>query len=114
QALVSGRQLGMVAAPGPASVREHEDALDVVHERCGFGEVCRAGAVLNLQPITLADNAARSAGDFGHDVGPKAMHDLVERAGHWGERSEFFDQPVAPGNGVPAFDRLAISIDRPG
>ena len=41
------RQLGVIAPPGAASVGEHEDALDVIHERRGLGEVGGAGAVLD-------------------------------------------------------------------
>ena len=47
QAPVPRRELGVIAAPGAARVREDEDALVVIHEGGGLGEVGGAGAVLD-------------------------------------------------------------------
>lgn len=48
----------MIAPPRAARIGEHEDPLDVVHERRGLGEVGRTGAVFDHQPIALAHDAA--------------------------------------------------------
>ena len=48
-AAVPGREFGVIAAPRAAGVREHQDALLVVHEGLRLGEVGRAGAVLDDQ-----------------------------------------------------------------
>ena len=108
------RQLGVVAAPRAARFREDEDALGVIHEGRGLGEVGRAGAVLDHQPVALADDAARAAGHLGDHVGAEALDDLVERAGNGRERGELLDQAVAAGDGLAALDRLAVAIDGPG
>ena len=44
-------KLGVIGTPGAASVGEHEDAFDVVHERLGFAKIGGAGAVLDGQAI---------------------------------------------------------------
>src|SRR5882672_6573338 len=113
QATVPGRQFGVVAAAGPASVRENEDALDVIHERRGLGEVRRASSVINRQPIILTDNAARATGNLGDHVRAEPLNDLVERTRHGWQRGEFFDQSVTARNGFTAFDRLAVTVDGP-
>ena len=114
QAAIPCRQLGMVAPARAARVGEHEDALDVIHERRGLGEVGRAGTGFDQQPIALADDAARAAGHFGDHVGTEALDDLVQRARHRRQRGELLDQAVAARDGLPALDRLAVAIDRPG
>ena len=114
QAAVPGRELGMIGAPGAAGVREDEDALGIVHEGGGFGEVRRAGPVLDHQPVSLADHAARASRHLRHHLGSEPLHDLVERAGDRRERGELFDQAVAAGDRFAALDRLAVAIDGPG
>src|SRR5579875_1231881 len=104
----------MIAAPGAAGVAEDEDAFGVIHEGGGLGEIRRGGAVLDEQPVALADDAARAACDFGDQIGAESLDDLVERAGYGRERSELLDQPVAACDGLAALDRLAIAIDGPG
>ena len=101
----------MIAAPGAARLREHEDALVVVHERLRLGEVSRTGAVLDKEPLALAHDAARAACHLGHHVGSEALDDLVERAMHRRQRSKLLDQPIAARDRFAAFDGLAIAID---
>ena len=79
----------MVASPRAAGVAEDEDALGVIHEGGGLGEIGRGGAVLDHQPIALADDAARAAGDLGDHVGAEALDDLVERARTGGSEASF-------------------------
>ena len=67
-----------------------------------------------MQPIALADDAARAAGHLGDHVGAEALDDLVERAGHGRQRGELLDQAVAARDGLAALDRLAVAIDGPG
>ena len=43
----------------------------------------------------------------------EALHDLVEGARHRGQGGELLDQPVAAGDGLAAFDRLAVANDGP-
>ena len=79
----------------PPASRKDQDALHIVHEGLGLGEVRRAGAVLDDEQrrvAGLADDAARAAGDFGHHVRPEALHDLVERAVDGCERRQMLDQ----------------------
>src|SRR5690348_14366638 len=104
----------MIAAPGSTRVAEDENALGVIHEGGGLSEVRRGGAVFDEQPIALADDASRAAGDFGDHVGAEALNDLVERAGYGREGSELLDQPIAASDRLAAFDRLAVAIDGPG
>ena len=98
----------------PPASREDEDALDVIHEGSGLGEIGRAGAVLDHQPIALANDAARAAGHLGDHVRAEALNDLVERARHRRQRGELLDQTVAARDGFTALDRLAVAIDGPG
>ena len=114
QTPVPGRQFGMVAAPRTTGVREHQNALDVIHERCGLDEVRRAGTALDHETVTLANDPPRASGDFSDDIGPETLNDLVERAGHRRKRSQFLDQTVASRDGIPALDRLAVATDRAG
>ena len=58
QAAILCRQLGMVAPARAARVGEHEDTLDVIHERRGLGEVGRTGTGFDQQTSALADDAA--------------------------------------------------------
>ena len=41
----------MVAASGAAGIAENEDALVVIHEGLGLGEIGGAGAVLDHKPV---------------------------------------------------------------
>jgi hypothetical protein len=52
----------VVASPRAAGIAEDEDALDIIHEGSGLGEIGRGSAALNHQPIALANDAARAAG----------------------------------------------------
>ena len=82
QPLVPGGEIGMVAAAGAAGIGKHENALLVIHEGLCLGEVGRAGAVLDAEPIALAHDPPRAAGHLRHYLGAEALHDLVERALH--------------------------------
>src|SRR3546814_6404446 len=62
----------------------------------------------------LADDAARSAGHLGDNVGAEALDDLVKRAGNRGLRRQRFDQAIPASDGLATLDRLAIAIYRPG
>ena len=117
QAAVLGRQFRMVGAPGAAGVREHENALGVVHERLRLGEIGRTGAVLDSEAIDavragLADDPARAARHLGHQVGAEALNDLVERAMDRRQRRQLLDQAVAAGDRLAALHGLAVAIDR--
>jgi hypothetical protein len=85
-ALVLASQIGVIAAPGAAGVGEDKDALLVVHEGGGLGEIGRRRAVLDAEPVAAlagtADDAARAAGHFGDKIGAEAVQDLVEGTLH--------------------------------
>ena len=66
------------------------------------------GAGLNNKPrgmpLALAHDAARPAGDLGHEVGAETLDDLVERTRHGRQRGQPFDQRIgdaAPPRGIP-------------
>src|SRR2546429_533444 len=104
----------MVAPARAARVGEHEDTLDVIHERGGLGEVCGARTGFDQQPIALVDDPARAAGYLGDHIRPKSLDDLVERAGHRRKRRELLDEAVAAYNGPTAFDRRGRAYRRAG
>ena len=110
------REFGVVAAPGAAGVAEHQHTLAIIHERLGLGEIGRTGAILHDQPVdghaALANDPARAASDLGHGVSAEMLDDLVERAGDRRQAGEACDHLVAPRHGLPAFDWLAVAIDR--
>jgi hypothetical protein len=110
---VLGPEIGMVGAPGAARVREHQDALLVLHERLGLGEIGGDGAALDRKAVALAHDAPRASGNLRHLVCAEALHDLVERALHRRQRRELLDQAVAAFNGLTALHRLAVAHDRP-
>jgi hypothetical protein len=82
QPAVPRGQFGVVTAPGAASLRKDQDALQVIHEGGGLGEVGGGRAVLDDEAVTLAHHAARASGHFGDEVCAEALDDLVERAGN--------------------------------
>ena len=53
QALVSSRQLGVIAAPGAAGVGKYQNPFLVVHERGGFRKIGRSRAIFHDQPIAV-------------------------------------------------------------
>ena len=114
QPAVPRRQFGVVAAPGAARLRKDQDALQVIHEGGGLGEVGGGRAVLDDEAVTLAHHAARASGHFGDEVRAEALDDLVERAGNGRQRSQPLDQLIAAGDGLAALDGLAVSEDGPG
>ena len=102
----------MIGAAGASGVGEHQDPLAVVHERLRFGQVGRPRTVLDAEPVPLAHDPPRPAGDLGDQVGAETLHDLVERALHGGQRGQPLDQSVAALDGIPALHGLAIAVDR--
>ena len=48
-ALIAGAEIGVIAAPGAAGIREDEDALVVIHESRCLGEIRRSGPGLDAQ-----------------------------------------------------------------
>ena len=100
-ALVPAAKIGVIAAPGAAGVGEHQDALLVIHESGGLGKIRRGGAGLDAKTIMALDDAPRTPGDLGDEIGAEAVQDLVERALHRRQCCQMLDHPVA------AFDRLA-------
>ena len=63
QPLIAGTEVGVITAPRPAGVAEHEDALVVVLERLRLGEIGRPGPTLHGEApvagtIHLGDNAS--------------------------------------------------------
>jgi hypothetical protein len=65
------RQFRVIGSSGAAGLREHEDALDVVHEGLRLAEIRGARAVLDDEAVDavrsgLADDAPRAAGQADH------------------------------------------------
>src|ERR1700761_2220979 len=104
----------MVRTSGTTGITEDKDALGIIHERSGLGEIGRGGAVLKDETAALTDNAARPSRDLGDHLRAEPLDNLVERARHGRERGKLLDQAVAALDGFPAFDRLPVSVDRPG
>ena len=50
-ALVATAAIGVIAAPGAAGIGEDQDALVVIHEGGGLGEIRRSGAGLDAKPV---------------------------------------------------------------
>src|SRR3546814_8033734 len=99
---------------------EDEDGLGVILKGVGLVQRCRRGTVLDRKAdcaivIAPRNNAARTPGDFGHNVRPEMLDDLVERAGNGRKRREPFDHSVAATHGLAIDDRVAVLVvDRPG
>ena len=111
------REIGMVAAPGAARIREDQDALRVIHEGLRLGEIRPAGAVLDREAVDaagrcLSDDAPGAAGHLRHHLRAEALHDLIERAMDGRQRRQFLDQPVAARDRLAAQDRLAVAAHR--
>ena len=66
----------------------------------------------DMAAAALADDTTRAARDLRHRVGAEMLDDLVERAGDRRQAGEACDHLVAPRHGLPAFDWLAVAIDR--
>ncbi len=115
QPLVFRREFGVIAAPRATGIREHEDALLVIHEGRGLGKIGRRCTVLDGQtrrcPVALAHDPARAARDLRHHIRAEALDDLIERPRHGGKRTQLLQHLVAPRYGFAAFDRLTIAED---
>ena len=59
-ALIAGAEIGVIAAPGAAGIREDEDALVVIHEGRGLGEIRRSGPGLDAEPVARVSRCAAS------------------------------------------------------
>ena len=94
-------EIGVIAAPGAAGIGEDQDALVVIHEGGGLGEIGRGRTGLDTEAVAAPDDAPRTAGDLGDEIGAETMQDLVEGALHRRQCRQMLDHPVA------AFDRLA-------
>jgi len=87
----------------------------VIHKTLGLGEIGRARAVLDGKPVDtvaagLLDDAPRAAGHLGDGVGAKVMDDLVKGTADRRQRRKPLDHLVAPANGLPALNRIAIFV----
>ena len=60
QAPVLRREFGVIAAPGAAGVGKDQDALGVIHEGLGLGEIGRTGAVLDDEAVDPSDPVLRT------------------------------------------------------
>src|SRR4051794_8070768 len=49
-ALIAGTEIGVIAAPGAAGIREDQDALVVIHEGRCLGEIRRSWPGLDAEP----------------------------------------------------------------
>ena len=81
-ALVLAGEIGVIAASGAAGVGEDEDALVVIHKGGGLGKIRRSRAGFDTEPVVAPDDAPRTSGDFGDEIGAEAVQDLIERALH--------------------------------
>src|SRR3546814_11237060 len=74
QPTVPRRKLGVIAAARAACLGEDEDALLVIHESAGLGEIGRTRTGFDHEAVApavgagLAADAARSAGHLGHQL----------------------------------------------
>ena len=113
QALVLRPEIGVIAAPRAAGIREDQDALLVIHEGGGFREVGRARPGFDHEArrmtLALAHDAARPARHLGHEIGAEALDDLVKRPRHRRQACQMLDQRIAPARGLAAFHRLAVA-----
>ncbi len=118
QAPVLRRELCMVRATGAARIGKHQDALHVVHEGGGLGEVGATRPALHRKAIDavrapLPHDPARAAGDLGDCLRAEVLHDGVERPRHGIERGEPLSQSVASRHRLAAEHRLAVAADGP-
>jgi hypothetical protein len=81
-ALVFAGEIGVIAAPGAAGVREDQDALVVIHEGGGLGEIRGSRTGHDAQAVVALDDAAGAAGDLGDKICAETVQYLVERALH--------------------------------
>ena len=117
--LIFASTVGMIAASRAAGVREHKDALVVIHEGLRLGEIGHGGAVFDLEDglamrIRFAHKAAAASGHFGDLIRSKMLHDLIEGARHSREACQLLDQRIAAGNGFLGMNGLAVNDNRPG
>ena len=119
QPAVPGSEIGMVGTPRATGVGKDEDALGIVHEGLGLGEVGGRGTGLDGKadlpaPIAARDNAPGAAGHFGDHFRAKMMEDLVERSGHRRQGGQMLDHLLAACDRLAAEHRLPILPDRAG
>ena len=110
-ALVPAGEIGVIAAAGAAGVGEDQDALVIVHEGGGLGEIWpRRGGFRRRDGRRALDDAPRAAGDFGDKIGAEAVQDLVERALHRRQCGQVLDYPVAAFDRLARNDRVAVGV----
>ena len=108
--LVLAGEVGVIAAPGAAGVGEDQNALVVVHEGGGLGKIRGSGTGLDAQAIVALDDAPRAPGDLGDEIGAEAVQDLIERALDRRQGRKMLDHVVAPLDGLPRNDRIAVGV----
>src|SRR3546814_16805038 len=102
QPMVPRRKLGVIAAARAACLGEDEDALLVIHESAGLGEIGRTRTGFDNEAVAtavgagLADDAARSAGTLGENVVSEAMCGLVYLARTLGLLHHRLDEACQP------------------
>ena len=101
--LVSGGQIGVIAAPSAAGIGEDQDALVAVHEGMRFGDIGAWCARLQLLAAIWPDNQPPGpAGDFGNLIGAEPFDDGIERGCDRWQCAQVFDHAVARRNGRAA------------
>ena len=110
--LVGDAQISVIAAPRPAGVGEHQDALLAAHEGVGLGLGGRGAAPLDHAAAVTADHPAAAPGDLGDLFCPERLEHRVQDAGHGRQASQVGDQLVAQAQGRLADDGRAIDHHR--
>jgi hypothetical protein len=114
---VAAVEVGVIAAPCAAGIGEHQNALGVVHEGLGLGQVGGRWAVDDGKDVAgecgLAHDAPSPPRDFGHRIGAEVVEDLIQCGLHGGQGGEMLDELVAAGLGLLAVHGLAINYHRP-
>ena len=107
----------MIGSPRAPGVGKDENALGIVHEGLGLGEVGGRRTGLDGKadlPAAIAarDNAPGAAGHFGDHICAKMMEDLVERGRHRRQGGQMLDHLLAACDRLAAEDRLPVLPDR--
>ena len=108
--LVFAGEVGVIAAPGAAGVGEDQNALVVIHEGGGLGKIRGSRTGLDAQAIVALDDAPRTAGDLGDEIGAEAVQDLIERALDRRQGRQMLDHVVAPFDGLARDHRIAVGV----
>ena len=102
----------MVAPPGAAGHREHQDALAPFHERGGLGEIGGGRPAAERQALAASirdpEHPAGAACHFRDGLVAEAVQDLVKGRVHRRQGCELPDQRVALRECFLAQDRMAV------